>query len=103
MKEKRKTVRSRVFFGAEIAFDSELPPVECHVKNLSGEGARIVVLSGEPLPNQFYLTIRKTNERRHAVVAWSKARELGLAYRAPSERNWSSPSALRQFVSASQA
>jgi hypothetical protein len=44
----------------------------------SRAGASIVVLSGEFLPNQFDLFIRKTNERHHAVVTWSRfVAELG--------------------------
>jgi hypothetical protein len=103
--EKRITSRSRVFFGGEILVDSELPPVECHVKNLSHGGASIVVQSGEFLPSQFDLFIRKTNERHRAVVTWSRGRQLGIAYRSHSSvtRKWSSPSALRQMVKFSQA
>jgi PilZ domain len=104
-REKRITSRSRVFFGGEILVDSDLPPVECHVKNLSHGGASIVVQSGEFLPNQFDLFIRKTNERHQAVVTWSRGRQLGLAYRPHSSfaRKWSSPSALRQMVKIFQA
>jgi hypothetical protein len=65
-REKRINARSRVFFGWEILIDSELPAVECHVKNISRGGASIVVQSGEFLPNQFDLFIGKTNERHHA-------------------------------------
>jgi hypothetical protein len=103
--EKRITSRSRVFFGGEILVNSELPPVECHVKNLPHGGASIVVQSGEFLPNQFDLVIRKTNERHRAVVTWRRDRQLGIAYRSHSSvtRKWSSPSALRQMVKFSQA
>jgi hypothetical protein len=79
-RERRITKRSRVFFGGEILVDSELPAVECHVKNVSHGGASIVIQSSEFLPNQFDLVIRKTNERRHAMVTWSRGRQFGIAY-----------------------
>jgi len=103
--EKRIAARSRVFFGGEILIDSEIPSVECHVKNVSHGGASIVVQSGEFLPNQFDLVIRKTNERHRAVVTWSRGRQLGMAYRSHSSalRKWSSPSALRQMLNISHA
>ena len=71
--------------------DSELRPVECHVKNVSNGGATVVVQSGDLLPNQFDLIIRKTNQRHHAVVTWSNGRQLGIAYRPYSRRDekWS--------------
>ena len=80
-REKRIAVRSRVFFGGEILIDSELPAVECHVKNISRGGASIVVQSGDLLPAQFDLFIRKTSARHAAVVKWSRGRRFGIAYR----------------------
>ena len=104
-REKRITSRSRVFFGGKILVDSELPAVECHVKNVSHGGASIFVQNGEFLPNQFDLVIRKTNERHHAVVTWSRGRQHGIAYRplASVTRKRLSPSALRQMLNISHA
>jgi len=103
--EKRLGGRTRVFFGGKILVDPELTAVECHVKNVSRGGATIVVQSGDFLPDQFDLVIRKTNERHHAVVAWSRGRRLGVTYRpySPDARKWASPSALRQMVGFSRA
>jgi hypothetical protein len=99
-KEKRITARSRVFFGGEILIDPELPSVECHVKNISQGGASVVVQSGDLLPHQFDLLIRKTNERHTAVVTWNRGRQFGIAYRpdAAATKKWSSPTALRQMM-----
>jgi PilZ domain len=98
--EKRHCARARVFFGGEILLDPDLPPVECHVKNVSRGGANIVVQSGDLLPDQFDLVIRKTSERHHAVVTWSRGRRLGVAYRphAAEARAWASPPALRRMA-----
>jgi hypothetical protein len=98
--ERRSTPRSRVFFGGEILIDSELRPVECHVKNVSNGGANVVVQSGDLLPDQFDLIIRKTNQRHRAVVTWSSGRRLGIAYRPSSRRDekWSLPSMLQKML-----
>jgi PilZ domain len=98
--DRRSTRRSRVFFGGEILIDAELPPVECHVKNVSNEGASLFVQSADPLPNQFDLFIRKTNERRRAVVTWNNGRQLGVAYRphSPREERWSLASMLQKML-----
>jgi len=103
--ERRSTPRSRVFFGGEILIDSELPPVECHVKNVSNGGANVLVQSGDPLPNQFDLFIRKTNERRRAVVTWNNGRQLGVAYRPHSgrEEKWSLASILQKMLGGAEA
>ena len=80
-REKRRTNRSRVFFGGEILTDRAHSPVECHVKNISDDGANIIVLGGGLIPAHFDLFIRKTNEVRHAVVTWNRGRQMGVAYR----------------------
>ena len=98
--ERRSAPRSRVFFGGEILIDSELPVVECHVKNVSNSGASLFVESGDPLPSQFDLFIRKTNERRRAVVTWNNGRRLGVAYRPHPvrEEKWSLASMLQKML-----
>jgi hypothetical protein len=98
-REKRRTKRSRVFFGGEILIDRDLPSIECQVKNISGSGANIILLSGDPLPSKFDLVIRKTGERHHAVVTWNRGQQIGVAYRhtLASREAWS-PRALRQML-----
>jgi hypothetical protein len=98
--ERRSTPRSRVFFGGEILIDSELLPVECHVKNVSDGGASLFVQSGDLLPNRFDLFIRKTNQRHRAVVTWNNGNRLGVAYRsdAPREEKWSLASMLQRML-----
>jgi hypothetical protein len=98
--ERRSTPRSRVFFGGEILIDSDLRPVECHVKNVSDGGANVVVQSGDLLPDQFDLIIRKTNQRHRAVVTWSDGRRLGVTYRPDSrgDDKWSLASMLQKML-----
>jgi len=45
-REQRSAMRSRVFFGGEIQVDSQLPVIECHVKNVSQGGASIMLNPG---------------------------------------------------------
>jgi hypothetical protein len=103
--ERRSAPRSRVFFGGEILIDSNLRPVECHVKNVSNGGANVVVQSGDFLPNQFDLIIRKTNQKHRAVVTWSNGRQVGIAYR-PSfgqDEKWSLASMLQKMLGGAHA
>jgi len=103
--ERRSTPRSRVFFGGEILIDADLRPVECHVKNVSNGGAHVVVQSGDLLPDQFDLIIRKTNQRHRAVVTWNNGRQVGIAYRPSSSRDekWSLASMLQKMLSGANA
>jgi hypothetical protein len=103
--ERRSAPRSRVFFGGEILIDSNLRPVECHVKNVSNGGANVVVQSSDFLPNQFDLIIRKTNQKHRAVVTWSNGRQVGIAYRPSSgqDEKWSLASMLQKMLGGSQA
>jgi hypothetical protein len=97
-REKRRSTRSRVFLGGELLFGSQFPAVECHVKNISREGASIVVQSSALLPDRFDLVIRKTNERLHAVITRSNGRQFGIVYlsAAATNRKSSSPAELGQ-------
>jgi hypothetical protein len=97
-KEKRRSPRSRVFLGGELLIGSQFPAIDCHVKNVSRDGASIVVEGSAQLPNRFDLVIRKTNERHHAVITRNNGRQLGIAYLsvANADREWSSPIGLRQ-------
>ena len=101
-REKRRSLRSRVFLGGELLIGSQFPAVECHVKNISHQGASIVVQSSTQLPDRFDLVIRKTNERHHAVITRSNGRQLGIAYlsAAKANRKWSSSVELRKMYMA---
>jgi hypothetical protein len=103
--ERRSAPRSRVFFGGEILIDPDLRPVACHVKNVSVSGANVVVQSGELLPDQFDLIIRKTNQKHRAIVTWSSGRQLGVAYRPHfrGDEKWSLASILQKMLGASQS
>ncbi len=103
--DRRSAPRSRVFFGGEILIDSDLRPVECHIKNVSSGGANVVVQSGELLPDQFDLIIRKTNQKHRAVVTWSSGRQLGVTYRPQSrtDEKWSLALMLQKMLGGAQA
>ena len=98
--ERRSTPRSRVFFGGEILIDADLRPVECHVKNISNGGANVVVQSGDFLPDQFDLIIRKTNQKHRAIVTWSSGRQFGVSYRphSRSDEKWSFATMLQKML-----
>jgi hypothetical protein len=97
-RERRRSTRSRVFLGGELLFGSQFPAVECHVKNISREGASIVVQSSAQLPDRFDFVIRKTDERHHAVITRSNGRQFGIAYLSAvnANRKWSLPAELRR-------
>jgi PilZ domain len=102
-RERRRSPRSRVFLGGDLLIGSQFPAVECHVRNISHEGASVVVQSDAQLPDRFDLVIRKTNERHRAVITRSNGRQLGLAYLSATNANrkWASPAELRQtYISA---
>ena len=104
-REKRRSPRSRVFLGGDLLIGPQFPAVDCHIKNISREGASIVVQCSAQLPDRFDLVIRKTNERHHAVITRCEGRQLGIAFISATNANrkWSSPTELRHtyIVSAS--
>jgi hypothetical protein len=54
--------------------------MDCIVKNLSNDGARISFANYTPLPDAFDITICRRRESYKANVIWRNATEIGLAF-----------------------
>ncbi|WP_158817303.1 hypothetical protein [Methylocapsa sp. S129] len=79
MKE-RASARRRVCYGAQIAIDPAIEPIEILVRNISDEGAAVRVLGGRLLPNPFQLTIDRAGIARSAHIVWKKDDDIGVSF-----------------------
>jgi hypothetical protein len=80
MIEQRQTLRSRVIYGAVIAFNERRSTIECIVRNFSDDGAKIEFENPALLPDEVDLFIAKKSRAFHAKMVWRQANAAGLAF-----------------------
>jgi hypothetical protein len=79
MRERRKTVRTRTYLGAQIAFDQRSCVMDCLVRNFSPEGAKLVFSNTVTVPQEFDLSIAKQQRTFRVRMIWRRADEAGVA------------------------
>lgn len=80
MVERRKSVRDRTFLGGVIAFNKRNSTMDCTVRNLSPEGAKVTFTNTAAIPDRFDLVIDRKQRSFNARVIWRGAEEAGLAF-----------------------
>src|SRR5215470_2144336 len=80
MIERRKSVRSRTYLGGTIAFNRRRSTMDCHVRNFSPAGAKVAFTNAASIPDQFDLSIGRTERSFRARMVWRGANEAGVAF-----------------------
>ena len=80
MEERRKKHRQRSLKGGKIVFNHKLSVVDCTKRNLSDDGACLVVASPVGLPDTFELLIPIDNFKRNCRVAWKSSDKIGVTF-----------------------
>jgi hypothetical protein len=83
MLERRKHFRSRVYYGARIAFNERRSTMSCILRNFSDAGAQV---DAENLPRLFEecdVTIARKGMAFRARMIWQRGRHAGFAFRDP--------------------
>jgi hypothetical protein len=83
MQDRRKTARMRTYFGGQIAFNQRSSVMDCLVRNVSPDGAKLIFTSTAAVPQEFDLAIRKDARTLRARVIWREADEAGVAFVRP--------------------
>jgi len=79
MEERRRCVRTRTLKSATIIIDPRSSVLDCIVRNLSPDGALLLIPS-LAVPDRFDL-IFSTSRARHACrVAWRGSDRVGVAF-----------------------
>jgi hypothetical protein len=80
MEDRRKFHRDRTYIGASVVFNNRYSMLDCLVRNLSPDGAKIVFSSATPLPGEFDVMIRHKGDSRRARVTWRNETEAGILF-----------------------
>jgi PilZ domain len=77
--EKRAAPRHRVLKHGTLAFRGG-GGVDCTVRNISSNGARVDVANPVGLPEAFTLVIEADQFMRQCHAVWSSERRIGIAF-----------------------
>jgi PilZ domain len=80
MNERRVSRRRKSFLRGFVYFDKRRSKMACLVRDLSDDGARIVLSQTIPIPDVIELQIPQREEMASARVQWRRADEIGLAF-----------------------
>ena len=80
MEEKRRALRRRTLKGARVVFNNRQSSIDCVVRNLSDDGARLDLVSSIGVPDRLLLVFDDGCSKRSCEVKWRKAKSIGLLF-----------------------
>lgn len=83
---KRRNPRRRILKRAIIAYSGRHLTVECAVRDLSEEGARLMTTDHRQIPDSFELLIELDGFEADCEVVWRRSDSLGVRFVAPPRR-----------------
>lgn len=81
--DKRRSIRHRVLKDGKIVLLNNWSVVDCCVRDMSEDGARIRCQDPASVPDEFRLLIPRDNTIRNVRVAWRRKDECGLLFTGP--------------------
>jgi PilZ domain len=83
MNERRASRRQKSFLRGVVYFDKRHSETACLVRDLSEDGARIVLSQTITIPDVIELQIPQRQQTLSARVQWRRADEVGLSFSKP--------------------
>ena len=83
MNERRASRRQKSFLRGVVYFDKRRREMACLVRDLSEDGARIVLSQTITIPDVIELQIPQREQTLSARVQWRRADEVGLSFSKP--------------------
>ena len=83
MQERRKNNRHRTYLGGRISFNRHCSTMDCLVRNLSPDGAKVTFVNTVLVPKEFDLTITQRAQTLRARMIWRQCGEAGVVFLEP--------------------
>ncbi len=80
MAERRRSTRQKSFLRGCVYFNKRRSAVDCLIRDISDEGARIVFSDAVSVPDIIDLYIPQKEQTVPARVQWRRGDEIGLAF-----------------------
>jgi PilZ domain len=83
MDDKRKTPRRRVLKEGKIVFADAMRVIDCTIRDMSDEGARLLIANTVGVPDSFLLYEKSAQTLHPATVVWRQSNALGVKFDGP--------------------
>jgi hypothetical protein len=80
MEERRRSTREPTYLHGVIYFNNGRESLSCVIRDISYEGARIVIFDAISVPDEVELHIPERNRHMHATVRWRHDKKIGLTF-----------------------
>jgi hypothetical protein len=72
--------RKRALLAARIVFNNGSSTVDCQLRNISENGARLALFGAATLPEEFELRLPEQGYTRRVRVVWQRGTDIGVRY-----------------------
>ena len=86
MSERRNAARQKSFLQGRMFFNNGRAAIDCLVRDLSADGAKLIFTETGSIPNTVDLHIPQKDQTLRAHVQWRSDREVGVAFENERER-----------------
>lgn len=76
----RRAERVRALLGAQIVFNNQNSTLDCQVRNISSDGAKLILSSTVALPEEFHLNIPQKGRTFRARLRWRIDETAGVEF-----------------------
>jgi len=83
MDDKRKALRRRVLKEGKIVYADAMRVIDCTIRDMSAEGARLLIANTLGVPDTFNLYEKSTGLLYPASVVWRQSNALGVKFDGP--------------------
>jgi|SRR5712671_195642 len=80
MTNRRTSTRQKALLQGRIYFNNRRMSVDCMIRDLSGEGARLRIPASVSVPDMSELYLPARDEYRRVKIQWRHADEVGVAF-----------------------
>jgi hypothetical protein len=80
MNDKRKISRRRVLKVGKIVYADGLRVLDCTIRDMSADGARLIIGSTLGVPDSFFLYEQSTGMLFPASTIWRQPKSLGIRF-----------------------
>jgi PilZ domain len=83
MDEKRKTIRRRVLKEGKIIFADGMRVIDCTIRDMSDNGARLLIANSVGVPETFHLFEKSSGMVYPTTVVWRQPSAIGVKFDRP--------------------
>lgn len=80
MLDRRREHRGRTYLGGRVAFNNRWCTIDCLVRNMSRDGAKLEFVNPVLVPDELDLIIPSRGDSRRVQVVWRRPTTLGVSF-----------------------